>query len=173
MLIAIAAALETQVFRLRVPTRVGVLRVDDDNETGGPTEVPKQERTTRHAILAIFIHVGDKVNWVSGGVLFHTVSFGIDPRKTPLLIPVATGPTGPTLALNPVISTPVMPAGGMYTGGVASSGLDLQGNYLNLPGQKYVKAAFSLTFAKAGTYTYNCLVHPGMIGTITVLPTGQ
>ena len=119
------------------------------------------------------IHVGDKVNWVSGGVLFHTVSFGIDPRKVALLVPVGKSAQGPILALNPVISTPVIPAGGIYTGGVASSGLELQGNYLNLPGQKYVKAAFSLTFAKDGTYSYNCLVHPGMTGTITVLPPGQ
>lgn len=89
-------------------------------------------------------HVGDNVNWVSGGVLFHTVSFGIDPRKTPLLVPVATGPQGPTLALNPVIYTPVMPAGGMYTGGVANSGLAVQGNHQDLPGEKAVKAPFAL-----------------------------
>ena len=120
------------------------------------------------------IHVGDKVNWVSGGVLFHTVSFGIDPLKTPLLVPVANGPQGPTLAMNPLIATPVMPAGGMYSGGVANSGLELQGNYVNQPGAVYVRAPFSLTFTKAGTYTYYCLIHsPSMTGTITVLPAGQ
>ena len=120
------------------------------------------------------IHVGDKVNWVSGGVLFHTVTFGIDPLKTPTIIPVGNGPNGPILAVNPVVSTPVMPPGGMYAGGVANSGLFLQGNYLNLPGQKYVTAPFALTFTKAGTYTYYCLVHgPTMKGTITVLAAGQ
>jgi plastocyanin len=120
------------------------------------------------------IHAGDKVKWVSGGVLFHTVSFGIDPLKTPLFIPAGNGPQGPILAINPVIVTPVMPAGGIYNGGVANSGIALlQGNYLNMPGQKFVKAPFVLTFAKPGTYTYYCLIHPGMKGTITVLPTGQ
>jgi plastocyanin len=120
------------------------------------------------------IHVGDKVSWVSGGVLFHTVSFGIDPLKTPLFIPVANGPQGPTLAFNPVIATPAIPAGGMYSGGVANSGLELKGNYLNKPGETYVAAPFALTFTKAGTYTYYCLVHgPSMTGTITVLPAGQ
>jgi plastocyanin len=120
------------------------------------------------------IHVGDTVKWVSGGVLFHTVTFGIDPLKTPLLVPVATGPRGPVLALNPAIGTPVMPPGGIYSGGVANSGVELQGNYVNLPGQRYWKAPFALTFSKAGTYTYYCMIHaPAMKGTITVLPAGQ
>jgi plastocyanin len=117
------------------------------------------------------VQVGDKVTWKSGGVFFHTVSFGIDPRKTPLLIPVGSTPQGPILALNPIISTPVMPAGGVYTGGVANSGIEgLQGNYLDMPGATFVKTPFTLTFAKAGTYTYYCLIHPGMVGTITVAP---
>jgi plastocyanin len=29
-------------------------------------------------------------------------------------------------------------------------------------------AAFSRTFTTAGTYTYHCSIHPGMIGTVTV-----
>ena len=118
------------------------------------------------------IHVGDRVTWRSGGVHFHTVSFGIDPRKTPLLVPVGKDAHGaPILAVNPVIAAPVVPAGGIYTGGIASSGIGgLTGNYLNLPGQQFLKAPFTLRFAKPGVYTYYCLVHPGMAGTITVLP---
>ncbi len=121
------------------------------------------------------IHVGDKVTWQSGGVLFHTVSFGIDPRAVPLLVPVGKGPQGPILAFNPQIAFPQVPKGGVYSGGVASSGIfGLGGNYANLPGQVFLKAVFSLTFAKPGTYTYYCLVHaPLMKGTITVLPAGQ
>jgi plastocyanin len=121
------------------------------------------------------IHVGDKVTWKSGGVLFHTVSFGIDPRKVPLFVPAGTGPQGPILAFNPKIAFPIMPKGGVYSGGVASSGVfGLGGNYANLPGQRFLKAVFSLTFATPGTYTYYCLVHaPSMTGTITVLPAGQ
>jgi len=121
------------------------------------------------------IHAGDTVTWKSGGVLFHTVSFGIDPRKTPLFVPAGTGPQGPILAVNPRVAFPIMPKGGSYRGGVASSGIvALGGNYVNLPGQRFLKAVFSLTFAKPGTYTYYCLVHaPLMTGTITVLPAGQ
>lgn len=121
------------------------------------------------------IHVGDRVTWKSGGVFFHTVSFGIDPARVPLLVPAGTGPHGPVMAFNPLIFNPVMPKDGVYTGGIANSGvLALTGNYLNLPGQTFLKAPFTLTFAKPGTYTYYCLVHaPSMKGTITVLPAGQ
>lgn len=121
---------------------------------------------------SLTIHVGDRVTWISGGVLFHTVSFGIDPRKTPLLVPVGKDAHGaPILAINPMIAAPAIPAGGIYTGGVASSGIvALTGNYLNLPGQKFIKAPFTLTFTRPGIYHYACMVHPGMSGTITVLP---
>jgi plastocyanin len=119
------------------------------------------------------IHVGDRVSWKAGGVHVHTVSFGIDPRKSPLLVPVGKGPQGPILAFNPLAAFPIVPKDGVYSGGVASSGLEgLTGNYLNLPGQRFLRAPFTLTFAKAGVYTYACLVHPGMLGTITVLARG-
>jgi len=29
-------------------------------------------------------------------------------------------------------------------------------------------ASFSMTFATAGTFTYHCTIHPGMVGTVTV-----
>jgi plastocyanin len=118
------------------------------------------------------IHAGDRVTWQSGGVLFHTVSFGIDPTKIPPFVQVGTGAQGPVMALNPQIVFPQVPKDGVYNGGVASSGLlGLGGNYVNLPGQVYLKATFSLTFDTPGTYTYYCLVHgPLMKGTITVLP---
>jgi len=117
------------------------------------------------------IHAGDKVTWQSGGVLFHTVSFGIDPAEVPPFVQVGTGPKGPVMAFNPQIVFPQIPKNGVYNGGVASSGLlGLGGNYVNLPGQTYLKATFSLTFDTPGTYTYYCLVHgPLMKGTITVV----
>jgi hypothetical protein len=31
-----------------------------------------------------------------------------------------------------------------------------------------VLSQFSLTFTKAGTYSYTCLIHPGMDGVVTV-----
>lgn len=104
-----------------------------------------------------------------------TVSFGIDPFKTPLAVPVGTDAHGaPILAFNPRAVTPIVPKGGIYRGGIASSGIfGLGGNYANLPGQAFLKAPFTLTFGTPGIYTYYCLVHaPLMKGTITVLPAG-
>jgi hypothetical protein len=79
--------------------------------------------------------------------------------------------SGNTEAVNPQVAFPIVPKDGVYRGGVASSGLT--GNYVNLPGQRFLAAPFALTFARAGVYTYACLVHPGMAGTITVLPRGD
>src|SRR5467141_118963 len=31
---------------------------------------------------------------------------------------------------------------------------------------------FALTFAKPGTYTYHCVIHPNMVGRVVVLPAG-
>jgi plastocyanin len=117
------------------------------------------------------IHAGDRVTWKSGGVHVHTVSFGLDPRTTPLFVPAGKGPHGPMLAWNPQVFYPILPKGNIYLGGVASSGVvALTGNYANLPGQAFLKAPFTLTFTKPGVYKYYCLIHPGMAGTITVLP---
>lgn len=121
---------------------------------------------------ALTIRAGDRVTWVSGGDRHHTVSFGLDPRATREIAPISFGPQGPILAYNPRVVDPILPTGGVYTGGVASSGLrGLTGNYVNLPGQTFLKTPFTLTFPKPGVYTYYCLVHaPFMTGTITVLP---
>jgi plastocyanin len=111
------------------------------------------------------------VTWTSGGVHFHTVSFGLDPQTTPPFLPVGRGPQGPVLAWNPRVFFPIRPKEGIYGGGMASSGVAaLTGNYANLPGQVFLKAPFTLTFTTPGVYKYYCLIHPGMAGTITVLP---
>jgi plastocyanin len=121
---------------------------------------------------SLTIQVGDSVTWKSGGVHFHTVSFGIDPRKVVPFVAVGKTTNGPILALNPLLVNPIVPEGGIYTGGKASSGiLGLGGNYMNLPGQVFLAKPFTLTFTKPGVYRYYCLVHaPLMVGTITVVP---
>jgi plastocyanin len=118
------------------------------------------------------IQVGDSVTWKSGGEHFHTVSFGLDPRKAPLVVPVGKGSQGPILAINPLVMNPILPKGGIYLGGMASSGIvGLAGNYANLPSQVFLKAPFTLKFGRPGVYRYYCLVHgPLMTGTITVVP---
>jgi hypothetical protein len=115
------------------------------------------------------------VIWKSSGVHLHSVAFGLDPSKTPAIIPVGTDARGaPILAWNPRAYFPILPKDGIYLGGVASSGVtSLSGNYdiANNLGQAYQNAPFALTFGKPGVYTYYCLIHgPLMKGTITVLP---
>lgn len=74
--------------------------------------------------------------------------------------PQKQGP--PLLTLNPRV---VYPSGGQtYDGtGVVNSGL------LIAPKPH----PFALTFTKPGTYHYQCSIHHGMEGTITVLPADQ
>ena len=64
------------------------------------------------------IHRGDTVTWIMAG--FHDVDFNT--QAQPLVIaPVVDGK--PTPQLNPDVVYPHIPANGVYTGGVASSGL--------------------------------------------------
>jgi plastocyanin len=41
---------------------------------------------------------------------------------------------------------------------------------LNAPQNSKVPPTYRLTFTRPGTYQYDCLVHPNMEGSITVLP---
>jgi plastocyanin len=118
--------------------------------------------TTKSAVDAFFpenlrIHVGDTVRWSPG---FHTVAFGsaaeIQQLRSQFILAVPQKAGPPTLMVNPKTAFPS--GGSTYDGtGFWNSGL-LQ----NGPTQ--------LTFTKAGEYHYGCLIHPGMDGTITVLP---
>ncbi len=118
------------------------------------------------APYALTIHVGDTVQWIGG---FHTISFGPDALIKQLQksffmpVPQKNGP--PILVLNPKISWPS--GGSTYNGmGFVNSGI----LPLNTPPNSKAPPSFKLTFTKAGTYKYYCLVHPGMDGTVTVAP---
>jgi plastocyanin len=113
----------------------------------------------------LVIHAGDTVVW-SG--FFHTVTFGPEAVRNQLerdfLVRVRQAGGSPLLAFNPRV---VLPSGShTYDGtGFVNSGL-LQGSGSTPP-------TFRLTFTRPGTFTYDCLIHPGMDGTITVLPAGR
>jgi plastocyanin len=103
----------------------------------------------------ITINAGDTVTWSLDSTEFHDVIFtgGGQPPEF-----VQPGPDG--VFVNPEAAFPQGESS--YTGnGVAGSGL------LN-KGQTY-----SLTFPDAGTYTYYCAIHPGMVGSVQVQPAGQ
>ena len=69
---------------------------------------------------------------------------------------------------NPRIAFPS--GGNTYDGtGFVNSGILL---FTVKPGST-AAPMFHLTFTKAGTYEYDCLLHPHMEGSITVLPAAQ
>ena len=77
------------------------------------------------------------------------------------VVPVPQRSGAPLLTINPKAALPF--GGKTYdgTGFVSSGFLTPQGNS---------PAKYTLTFPKPGTFDYDCLVPPGMDGSITVLP---
>ncbi len=112
------------------------------------------------------VHVGDTVEWIGG---FHTITFGPEAmiqqlEKTVFMpVPQTSGP--PKLVFNPKVAFPS--GGATYNGsGFVNSGVLV----LNAPRNSKAPPSFKLTFTQPGVYTYDCLIHPGMDGTVTVAP---
>lgn len=105
----------------------------------------------------ITIDAGDTVTWTMAAGFDHTVTFIPGGRLPDLAIPE----NGGKLLLNPLIGLPQ----GLATygkKGVAGSGILVARD-----------KSYSLTFTKPGSYTYLCLLHPGMTGTVIVQPAGS
>jgi plastocyanin len=100
----------------------------------------------------ITIHAGDTVDWNWNAREIHTVTFGAPPG--PLLI------VDPGVSIVPGAGIAAVGDGFSYTGGFASSGVF---------GVNAASNTFSLTFPTVGTYTYVCLLHEGMNGTVNVV----
>ena len=100
------------------------------------------------------INTGDSVKWTSITDTPHTVTFG-EPFN-----PIVT--LGQYTTFSPAAALPS--GGSTFSGGSANSGL------MDKSGQVPGGSAYTLTFTKAGTYTYVCLLHAdqGMAGTIVV-----
>jgi plastocyanin len=147
----------------------------------------------------LVIIAGDTVTWTnqSPGAVAHTVSGFGDSREA---IPQNLSPYQPgcmtssgELQLPPAgsfptdiwntcagaevnnfteFSLPSAPSGDPYTVGSRTSGILLSEEYLNSPngdGLPYA-SSYSVTFPEAGTYHYHCAIHPGMEGTVIVIP---
>ena len=145
------------------------------------TAGPPQRPTVAHLDFDGFfpsspkIHVGDSVSWSING--FHTVTFLAKGQSLPpLVMPSPANPISgqldasgtafwfngqPNLLINPQAAAPA--GGTTYSGkGFLNSGL---------PGEGPPKP-FVVKFTKAGTFTFHCVVHPGMQGTVRVLAKG-
>jgi plastocyanin len=145
------------------------------------------------------IIAGDTVMWTNDGpgAVAHTVSgFGASPDAIPQnlspyqpgcmtssgelqLPPAGTVPTdiwnscvGSEVNNFTEFSQPSAPSGDPYVDGPRTSGILLNEEYLNSPigdGLPYA-SSYSVTFPDAGTYPYHCAIHPGMEGTVIVIP---
>lgn len=125
----------------------------------------------------IDIKVGETLHWLVVGDL-HNVAFAVPPYFPEFTVkkdgsvewnPQAVGPVAsPALGQSPLPPDAPPPAevvpqitdGGSYDGShFISSGLG---------GGGPADIGYSLTFTKAGTYKYACLIHPAMVGTVIV-----
>jgi plastocyanin len=101
------------------------------------------------------IHVGDTVVWKINSHEIHTVTFLAGQPLPALLIPAPAGQPSP-LQFNPLAAFPFVPTKGLYDGATyVNSGVMSKD-----PGN--VKT-FSLTFTRAGSFSYVCLVHGTMM----------
>jgi plastocyanin len=107
---------------------------------------------------SVTINEGDTISWSMNAAFVHTVTFLSGGPPPPEPIPSGEGNT---LMLNPVNAFPVGGPNYDGTGFVGSGILDRKG------------ATFSLTFTKAGQYSYVCMLHPGMGAQVTVQAAGS
>jgi LPXTG-motif cell wall-anchored protein len=142
---------------------------------GGALAAPTRQATTwnvliggesaDHALQAqaflpttITIDEGDAINWTMNAAFVHTVTFLSGGPVPPE--PIPSGEDG-LLMLNPQNAFPVGGPNYDGTGFVNSGIIDAKGK------------SWSLTFTKAGTYGYVCVLHPGMAGQVVVQAAGS
>jgi LPXTG-motif cell wall-anchored protein len=102
---------------------------------------------------SITINQDDTITWTMGAAFVHTVTFLSGGAVPPEPIPAGEDNL---LMLNPQNAFPVGGPNYDGTGFVGSGVIDAKGK------------TFSLTFTKAGTYGYVCVLHPGMAGQVVV-----
>jgi plastocyanin len=107
------------------------------------------------APLQVTVNVGDTVTWRLDSTEFHDVVFTSGAPAPEFVLP---GPDG--VFLNPAAALPI--------GGPNFDGTGMVGSGLLNKGQQW-----SLTFTKAGSFTYLCAIHPGMGGSVQVVDNGQ
>ena len=129
--------------------------------------------------LTTTVKAGHAVTFTMAGqsrLEIHTVTLGPDSVTAPIEntfitpMPNTTGP--PTLLINPLAAFPSdrPPTIPPYTGSNHGNGfLNAAGILDNDPATPQPNSA-TVTFAKPGTYHYECVIHPNMDGTVVVTP---
>jgi plastocyanin len=121
----------------------------------------------------VTIHAGDSVRFVP--TAFHTVDLPARGKKPAALLLTGAPVSGSLDAANSPFWFNGQPSVGFNPAVLGASGLGKRFTYTGrkgiisgLPLSNHPKP-MTVKFAKAGTYTYYCDVHPGMKGTVRVL----
>ena len=114
----------------------------------------------------IVIHVGETVEWTSGDVTGHTITFGTEPPSvTPTTPPSANVTVDADGARHATISSP---QDNVHSGFIAPAPQERVGLAQAPPGV----TRFRVTFTTAGVFPYICAFHDnlGMTGEVIVVP---
>jgi plastocyanin len=123
-----------------------------------------QSDVMQFAPVSLNIAVGDSVSWTNNTAVPHTVTYAAG-NVPELAIPEPQPGGPPNLVINPAAVFPSMPPTTSFSGaGYVNSG------FLGTGPEATAGTNFSLTFTKAGTYLFICVLHAdqGMSQVITV-----
>jgi plastocyanin len=140
----------------------------------GPTRFPKALDLNGFFRRRITIHTGDSVRWVFSRRVVHTVTFLPPGQRAPSL--EVPDPANPYTGFNDAAGAPfwfngqpsllIPPQHALPQGGGSTDGRTYQNSGLSAPAFR----PYNLKFTKTGSFRYICLVHPGMAGTVNVVP---
>ena len=143
----------------------------------GSAKFPKRLDLNGFYRRQVTIHTGDSVRWVFSRRVVHTVTFlAPGQKRPPLEVP---DPANPYSGFNDAAGAPfwfngqpsllIPPDHALPQGGSSTDGTKYENSGLSAPAFH----PYKLKFTKAGTFRYICLVHPGMVGSVKVLPKGR
>jgi plastocyanin len=147
-------------------------------QTPAGLTVPKALNFNGFFGRTITINVGDSVNWIFSQRVIHTVTFPAKGQKAPPFVQPDpahpyTGfsdPAGNPFWFNGQPSVTVPAEVALPTTEKSTDGTGYRNSGITPEGGK--PFSYKLRFTKAGTFNYLCEVHPGMRGTVKVLPKG-
>jgi plastocyanin len=129
--------------------------VPDNIEIGAGMNDPKDPNVVvlQYMPAEVTVAVGTKVDWAWNGAEPHSVTF------------LAPGQTLPAPGADPALFAPTPATGPIDGTTFVNTGLQPLG-----PG---TPTSYEASFAKAGDYSYYCVIHPQMVGKVTVVDPGS